>query len=102
VEVFHMPGGNGVRVDTHVYTGYTVPPFYDSMIAKLIVHGRDRAEAIAKMRLALETFVIEGVTTTIPFLHRLMAHPGFVSGQVHTKFLEKEGLDLFEMGDGRR
>ena len=101
VEVFHMPGGNGVRVDTHVYTGYTVPPFYDSMIAKLIVHGRDREEAIAKMRLALDTFVIEGVTTTIPFLHKLMAHPGFVSGTVHTKFLEQEGADLFQMGDGR-
>jgi acetyl-CoA carboxylase, biotin carboxylase subunit len=96
IEVFHMPGGNGVRVDTHAYAGYSVPPFYDSMIAKLIVHGRDRAEAIAKMRLALDTFVIQGVTTTIPFLGRLMAHPGFVSGGVHTKFLEQEGADLFE------
>lgn len=96
VEVFHMPGGNGVRVDTHAYAGYTVPPFYDSMIAKLIVHGRDRAEAIAKMRLALDTFIIQGVTTTIPFLGKLMAHPKFVEGDVHTKFLEKEGADLFE------
>lgn len=95
IEALHMPGGNGVRVDTHAYAGYTVPPFYDSMIAKLIVHGHDRAEAIAKMRLALDTFVIEGVTTTIPFLGRLMAHPGFVSGDVHTKFLEREGADLF-------
>lgn len=96
IEVLHMPGGNGVRVDTAAYAGYTVPPFYDSMIAKLIVHGRDRPEAIAKMRLALDTFVIEGVTTTIPFLGKLMQHPGFVSGNVHTKFLEKEGADLFE------
>ncbi len=95
VEVFHMPGGNGVRVDTHVYAGYSVPPFYDSMIAKLIVHGRDRAEAIAKMKLALETFVVEGVTTTIPFLGTLMDHPKFVEGDVHTKFLEQEGADLF-------
>jgi acetyl-CoA carboxylase biotin carboxylase subunit len=95
VEVFHMPGGNGVRVDTHTYAGYTVPPYYDSMIAKLIVHGRDRTEAIAKMKLALETFVVEGVTTTIPFLGTLMSHPGFVSGDVHTKFLEQEGADLF-------
>ena len=95
IDVFHMPGGNGVRVDTHAYAGYSVPPFYDSMIAKLIVHGRDRDEAIAKMRLALETFIIQGVTTTIPFLGTLMQHPKFVEGDVHTKFLEKEGADLF-------
>jgi len=95
IETFHMPGGNGVRVDTHVYAGYTVPPFYDSMIAKLIVHGRDRAEAIAKMRLALDTFIVEGVTTTIPFLSTLMQHKKFVEGDIHTKFLEKEGADLF-------
>ncbi|WKW12494.1 acetyl-CoA carboxylase biotin carboxylase subunit [Pseudogemmatithrix spongiicola] len=95
VETFHMPGGNGVRVDTHVYAGYTVPPFYDSMIAKLIVHGRDREEALAKMRLALDTFIVEGVTTTIPFLSTLMSHPKFVEGDVHTKFLEQEGADLF-------
>ena len=97
VEVFHMPGGNGVRVDTHVYAGYTVPPFYDSMIAKLIVHGRDRAEALAKMRVALDTFIIQGVTTTIPFLRTLMDHPMFIAGDVHTKFLEKEGADLFKV-----
>jgi acetyl-CoA carboxylase biotin carboxylase subunit len=95
IEVFHMPGGNGIRVDTHVYAGYTVPPFYDSMIAKLIVHGRDREEALAKMRLALDTFIIQGVTTTIPFLGTLMNHPKFIAGDVHTKFLEKEGADLF-------
>ena len=95
IEVFHMPGGNGIRVDTHAYAGYSVPPFYDSMIAKLIVHGRDRPEAIAKMRLALDTFIIEGVTTTIPFLRTLMNHPKFISGEVHTKFLEQEGADLF-------
>ncbi len=95
IEVFHMPGGNGVRVDTHAYAGYSVPPYYDSMIAKLIVHGRDREEALAKMRLALETFIIQGVTTTIPFLGTLMNHPRFVAGDVHTKFLEQEGADLF-------
>ncbi|MBL8995913.1 MAG: acetyl-CoA carboxylase biotin carboxylase subunit [Gemmatimonadales bacterium] len=99
VEVFHMPGGNGVRIDTHVYAGYTVPPFYDSMIAKLIVHGRDRAEALAKMRLALDTFIIQGVTTTIPFLGTLMNHPMFVAGDVHTKFLEQEGADLFKVAE---
>jgi acetyl-CoA carboxylase biotin carboxylase subunit len=96
VETFHMPGGNGVRVDTHVYAGYTVPPFYDSMIAKLIVHGADRSEALAKMRLALDTFIVEGVTTTIPFLGTLMNHPKFIEGDIHTKFLEQEGADLFK------
>ena len=98
IDVFHMPGGNGVRVDTHAYAGYAVPPFYDSMIAKLIVHGRDRTEALAKMRLALDTFIIEGVTTTIPFLRTLMDHPKFIAGDVHTKFLETEGSALFAGG----
>ncbi len=96
IDVFHLPGGNGVRVDTHAYAGYTVPPFYDSMIAKLIVHGNDRSEALAKMRLALDTFIVQGVTTTIPFLSKVMSHPDFVRGDVHTKFLEVEGRDLFE------
>jgi acetyl-CoA carboxylase biotin carboxylase subunit len=94
IDVFHPPGGNGVRVDTHVYAGYTVPPFYDSLIAKVICQGRDRAEAVAKMRLALDTFVVQGITTTIPFLARVMADPNFVKGQVHTKFLETEGAHL--------
>ena len=92
IDVFHPPGGNGVRLDTHVYAGYTVPPFYDSMIAKLIVHGRDREEAIAKMRLALDTFIVQGVSTTIPFLGRLMSDEHFAAGDVHTKFLEQEGV----------
>jgi acetyl-CoA carboxylase biotin carboxylase subunit len=94
IDVFHPPGGNGVRVDTHVYAGYTVPPYYDSMIAKVICQGRDRAEAIAKMRLALDTFVVQGITTTIPFLSRVMADPHFMKGEVHTKFLESEGAHL--------
>ncbi|HEY5490590.1 MAG TPA: acetyl-CoA carboxylase biotin carboxylase subunit [Gemmatimonadaceae bacterium] len=96
IEVFHLPGGNGVRTDTHVYAGYTVSPFYDSLIAKIIVHGADRAEAVAKMRLALDTFIVQGVTTTIPFLSKVMSHPDFVRGEVHTRFLETEGKDLFE------
>jgi acetyl-CoA carboxylase, biotin carboxylase subunit len=90
IVTFHPPGGNGVRLDTHVYAGYTVPPFYDSMIAKVICQGRDREEALAKMRLALETFIIEGPTTTIPFLARVMQNPRFQSGDVDTKFLERE------------
>ena len=96
VEVFHPPGGNGVRLDTHVYSGYTVPPFYDSMIAKLICHGRDREEAIAKMTLALDTFIVQGVATTIPFLRRVMADPHFIAGEIHTKFLEQEGAYLLK------
>jgi acetyl-CoA carboxylase biotin carboxylase subunit len=96
LDVFHPPGGNGVRMDTHVYAGYTVPPFYDSMIAKLICHGRDREEALAKMRVALDTFIIQGVTTTIPFLGRVMTDPSFAKGAVHTKFLETEGAYLMK------
>jgi acetyl-CoA carboxylase biotin carboxylase subunit len=90
ITTFHPPGGPGVRIDSHVYAGYTVPPFYDSLIAKLIVQGRDRAEAIARMRVALESFVVEGITTTIPFLARVMQNDRFVRGDVDTKFLERE------------
>jgi acetyl-CoA carboxylase biotin carboxylase subunit len=90
ISTFHPPGGPGVRVDTHIYAGYTVPPYYDSLLAKVIVHGNDRAEAIARMRQALDSFIIEGVTTTIPFLGRVMRHPDFVAGKVDTKFLERE------------
>src|SRR5512132_2419135 len=87
---FHPPGGPGVRLDTHVYDGYTVPPYYDSLLAKLICQGRDRAEAIARMHVALDGVIIEGVTTTIPFLARVMQNPRFIAGQVDTKFLARE------------
>jgi acetyl-CoA carboxylase biotin carboxylase subunit len=90
IEVFHPPGGPGVRLDTHAYAGYTVPPFYDSMIAKVICQGRDRPEAIKRMQIALEGFIIEGVTTTIPFLGRVMQNAQFQAGDVDTKFLERE------------
>ncbi|HMA44449.1 MAG TPA: acetyl-CoA carboxylase biotin carboxylase subunit [Gemmatimonadales bacterium] len=90
ISTFHPPGGPGVRVDTHIYAGYTVPPYYDSLLAKVIVHGNDRDEAIARMRQALDSFIIEGVRTTIPFLGRVMRHPDFVAGQIDTKFLERE------------
>jgi acetyl-CoA carboxylase biotin carboxylase subunit len=91
IDVFHPPGGPGVRVDSHVYAGYTVPPYYDSLLGKLICQGRDRPEAIKRMQTALESFVLEGVTTTIPFLGRLMQNPRFQAGEVDTKFLEREG-----------
>ena len=90
ITAYHPPGGPGVRVDTHIYAGYTVPPYYDSLLAKVIAHGNDRDEAIARMRQALDSFIIEGVTTTIPFLGRVMRHPDFVAGTVDTKFLERE------------
>ena len=90
ITTFHPPGGPGVRVDSHVYAGYTVPPYYDSLLAKLIVQGRDRAEAVSRMRVALEAFIVEGVTTTIPFLARVMQNDRFVRGDVDTKFLERE------------
>jgi acetyl-CoA carboxylase biotin carboxylase subunit len=90
ITAYHPPGGPGVRVDTHIYAGYTVPPYYDSLLAKVIVHGNTRTEALARMRQALDSFIIEGVTTTIPFLGRVMRHPDFVAGKVDTKFLERE------------
>ncbi len=90
ITAYHPPGGPGVRVDTHIYAGYTVPPYYDSLLAKVIVHGNHRQEALARMRQALDSFIIEGVTTTIPFLGRVLHHPDFLAGKVDTKFLERE------------
>ena len=88
-----MPGGHGVRVDTHVYAGYTIVPNYDSMIAKLIVTAETRPEAIAKMKRALDEFYIEGIKTTIPFHQKLMNHPDFVLGNYTTKFLEDFSME---------
>jgi len=90
ITAYHPPGGPGVRVDTHIYAGYTVPPYYDSLLAKVIVHGNTRPEALARMRQALDSFIIEGVTTTIPFLGRVLRHPDFIAGTVDTMFLERE------------
>jgi acetyl-CoA carboxylase biotin carboxylase subunit len=88
ITTFHAPGGHGVRIDTHVYDNYTIPPNYDSMIAKLIVTAQTREEAISKMRRALDEFVIEGVKTTIPFHRQLMENPDYVAGNYTTKFME--------------
>ena len=88
VTSFHSPGGHGVRMDTHVYAGYMIPPNYDSMIAKLIVTAQTREEAINKMKRALDEFVIEGIKTTIPFHRQLMDHPDYVAGNYTTKFME--------------
>ena len=88
ITTLHIPGGHGVRVDTHVYAGYSIPPNYDSMIAKLITTSQTREGAISKMKRALDEFVIEGVKTTIPFHRQLMIHPDYVSGNYTTKFME--------------
>jgi acetyl-CoA carboxylase, biotin carboxylase subunit len=89
ITIFHPPGGPGVRVDTHVYAGYLVPPYYDSLIGKLIVHGNTRAEALVRTRIALESFIIEGVHTTIPFLLELLQHEDVVAGRLDTKLVER-------------
>lgn len=86
---YHSPGGHGIRIDTHVYAGYTIPPFYDSMIAKLITVAQTREEALTKMERALGEYIIEGVKTTIPFHQKLMKHPKFRDGKITTKFLEE-------------
>jgi acetyl-CoA carboxylase, biotin carboxylase subunit len=88
IHMYLPPGGFGVRVDSAAYPGYTIPPYYDSMIAKLIVHGETREEAIEKMKRALSEFAIEGIQTTIPFHIKLLGHEQFVSGEFNTKFLE--------------
>ena len=92
ITTFHAPGGHGVRLDTHAYAGYTIPPNYDSMIAKLITIAQSREEAIAKMRRALHEFVIDGVKTTIPFHKKLMDDPDFIAGNYTTKFMETFNL----------
>ncbi len=94
ITVLHSPGGHGVRLDTHVYAGYTIPPNYDSMIAKLITTAQTREEAINKMKRALDEFYIEGIKTTIPFHRQLMDDPDYVAGNYTTKFMES-----FKMND---
>jgi acetyl-CoA carboxylase biotin carboxylase subunit len=93
VEYYLPPGGTGVRVDSAVYPGYTIPPHYDSMVAKLIVWGRDRQEAIDRMKRALGEFEIEGVHTTIPFHLKVLNHPKFIRGDFDIKFLDEHSLD---------
>ena len=92
---FHPPGGPGVRLDTHVYQGYRVPPHYDSLLGKLIVSGNSRSEALVRARIALESFVIEGVSTTLPFLIEVVKDERFLKGDVDTSFLDR-------FVDGRR
>ena len=93
ITTLHFPGGHGVRLDTHVYGGYVIPPHYDSMIAKLITTAQTREAAINKMKRALEEFVIEGVKTTIPFHLKLMSHPEYIQGNYTTKFMETFSME---------
>jgi len=88
INMYLPPGGLGVRIDSAAYPGYTIPPYYDSMIAKVITYGSSRDEAIARMKRALSEFVVEGIHTTIPFHLKLLEHEKFVEGSFNTKFLE--------------
>jgi acetyl-CoA carboxylase biotin carboxylase subunit len=89
IDAYIAPGGPGVRIDSHCYPGYSIPPFYDSLVSKLIVWGCDRAEAIQRMQRALDEYAITGIRTTIPFHQKVLSHPAFQSGDVSTDFIEK-------------
>lgn len=92
IKEINLPGGNGIRVDTAIYNGYTIPPNYDSMIAKIIALGANRNEALAKMKRALEELVINGVNTNREFLFSILRNPNFIRGNFDTSFVEKEIL----------
>lgn len=93
IDGYIPPGGMGVRVDSHAYTGYRIPPYYDSLIGKLIVWAPTRAEAIARMRRALDEYAITGIKTTIPFHQKLMENPHFIEGkEVYTDFIVRHAL----------
>ena len=90
IEAYHAPGGNGIRVDSHIYNGYRVPPNYDSLIGKVITYGQDRATALSRMRIALDEMVIEGIKTNIPLHEDLVRDPAFQKGGVNIHYLEKK------------
>ena len=94
INFLHLPGGNGVRVDTHVFPGYVIPPYYDSMILKLVVLGKNRLEAIRKMRVALEELLIDGVPTTTEFHYMIMHHPKYILGNFNTGFVDETIKEL--------
>lgn len=101
IHAFSVPGGPGVRVDTFAHADCTIPPYYDSMIAKIIVHGRDRQEAIARMRRTLEMTVIEGIKTSIPLHLKILSDPDFIAGRFSTSFMERYIVEQKKPGDGR-
>ena len=89
ITMYHQPGGPGVRVDTHIYAGYEVPPYYDSLLAKLLVHAQSRQEAIRVMQRALDEFIIEPIRTTIPLHKQIFSDPAFWRGQLSTHYIEQ-------------
>jgi acetyl-CoA carboxylase biotin carboxylase subunit len=89
VRMFHAPGGFGVRMDSALYSGYSIPPYYDSLIGKLIVHGRDRPEALARLKRALGELIIDGVESSVPLFHMLLAEPDIQNGDYNIHWLEK-------------
>ena len=93
------PEGPDIRLDSHCYQGYTVPPFYDSLLGKLIVRGRDRRAAIERMKAALSNFVVSGIDTTIPFYRSLLEHPDYQKGKVHTRWVEETILHRLNQGE---
>ncbi|MEM6485626.1 MAG: acetyl-CoA carboxylase biotin carboxylase subunit, partial [Pseudomonadota bacterium] len=95
IEKFVAPSGNNIRVDTHCFSGYVVTPFYDSMIAKLITTGSDRAEAIENMKSALGNFTVEGIETNIPFLQFLIEQKDFIAGDIDIKWIERDVMKKF-------
>lgn len=94
ITTLHFPGGHGIRVDSHIYNGYVIPPYYDSLVAKLITFGSNRQSAIAKMKRALDEFIIEGIKTTIPFHKKMMDNEDFLAGRIDTKYLERNDWNL--------
>ena len=90
IEAYHAPGGNGIRVDSHIYNGYTVPPNYDSLIGKVITYGRDRGTALSRMRIALDEMVIEGIKTNIALQEDLVRDEAFKKGGINIHYLEKK------------
>ena len=88
----HLPGGNGVRVDTAIYSGYTVPPTYDSMLAKVIVHGKNREESIAKLKSAVAELVVDGIQTNADFILKILSNKNFINNNYDTSFIQKEKL----------
>jgi len=94
ISALNQPGGPGVRIDTHVYEGYKMPPYYDSLLGKLIVSGKNRSEAIARLRRALSEYTIEGVSTTIPFHRAIIDEKEFVAGNFNTDYVADTNLQL--------
>ena len=92
ISALHLPGGPGVRIDCHIYQGYEIPPYYDSLLAKVVAYGQNRLDSIAKMRRILEEFTIEGVATTLPFHQAILAEPDFVAGEFDTEYVTKKKL----------